>query len=1412
MNEIFRLYLNEKVARHISTMGKAERQRLHEKLDYLAGGIWEGGIQVKKLSGQSKKVVFEGRLSKGDRILFTLGQDNGTTGIYIWALSKHDNVERESRRICPSNVPFLDFALLGQEEKKELYLDEIPQEWYTQESIEEKVESDYGPQKWHILEDMDWQRLEKLAHGNEIDYQLLLSQEQYSVLEKEAPVLLSGTAGSGKTTISVYYLLKKEYLGKRRLFITYSPYLRDFAQRLYHALIHRGPLEDSTPHPEFLTIEELEHRFLPPDSPLNDPAKEVGFAEFQRIIASHPQARKYNAELVWEEIRSIIKGAKPSIPSKRLERLHGELETGRMSIRDRQELASLLSSLERLSFFHSLEKLVRAKTDYTDVQTFAAALGNAPQRGETDVVSALRELVQKKREQLAEPLLTLHEYVQLGAKRAPHFVYDRELIYSIAQFYQKKLQESGLYDEIDLGRWALIERRHAQKTNQEVPSWDLVVCDEIQDMTDLQVELLFSVAVDRNRVFFAGDDRQIINPSGFRWEEVNKRFYEVGIPVPELLRLRMNFRSTGSIVRLANVLLDLKRQVVGVKKSESYEEWKFAGAPPVLIDGLEEERILHVLRMTGADRIILVRSREDREYLKKTLATELVFTIHDAKGLEFETVLLWKFLGSGESEELWSSLAAREELSEDRIPHLRYEINLLYVAVTRSRSILAIYDGVKPSPVWQTAPLSSVVVRAKDETFLEESWKKASTAEEWKQQGTYFFERRYYRAAAECFKNAGEEAKEETALAWAAHEEGDYATSASLFEKQKNHALAAQDWEALGNFKKALENYSLCKDKKALTRLRILSLEQEKRWVEAGDLRYKAKEVDLAIKDWEAGFAYDRLGEIFYKKKNYPKAGRYYERAGKLSEAIRAYTKDKNYSRAAELLLSKGETEEALALIRKRGTPSAYMALCKRTGDPKLIGLAFLDSQTPEEAFRYLADYGNRSPEARDELVETARGFETKRRPLKAAIVYSSLGLHQEAALCYQKAYLFEEAAHEYYRAGNFIVAGREYFKSESYYKAISAWDQVKPEDLKGKLEKVDAISSSYSKLLRRGAKKRDEYDQALANAMFSEAAEYVKKGEYLNALARFRLFGETEPLMDCLAKLGDDDLALDEIVGRNNYALWEIYRKRRPRISLDFKASINRLRYEAPLFKSNKKRSDKDSSDTNSKRAQLRGGVALLKDIFMDVPDESALEASLDCRTFTVNLVSQVFDDKKALLELGEDLIPVLSKMGFFGFIENLFLPYRNKLKPDRSIAPFMQELILRARDSEDYALVLCLTAVQGLKPDTALLERIPVTTSTWKLLAPYEETYEAVLVYLIDIERIDDAVKVLKQHKQHLRAAELLLSKGSYKRAGKILEEARAWDRALAVYTDKGDQKSVDRLLKKMAKAGINQPELPF
>ena len=195
-------------------------------------------------------------------------------------------------------------------------------------------------------------------------------------------------------------------------------------------------------------------------------------------------------------------------------------------------------------------------------------------------------------------------------------------------------------------------------------------------------------------LFFAGDERQTVNPSGFRWEGVRARFYESGSKVPDLSRLSINFRSSGAIVELGNALLDLKRAFVGAGKFESPETWKFSGKAPVVIEGIQETTILDIVRQSGADRIILTRSTEEKLRLKTLLGTELIFTIFEAKGLEFDTVLLWKFIEDRETERLWEAMGKGSDgASEDMIPHLRHELNLLYVAVARAKSILAIYDS-----------------------------------------------------------------------------------------------------------------------------------------------------------------------------------------------------------------------------------------------------------------------------------------------------------------------------------------------------------------------------------------------------------------------------------------------------------------------------------------------------------------------------------------------------------------------------------------------------------------------------------------------------------------------------------------------------------------------------------------------
>ena len=317
-------------------------------------------------------------------------------------------------------------------------------------------------------------------------------------------------------------------------------------------------------------------------------------------------------------------------------------------------------------------------------------------------------------------------------------------------------------DEIDLCRSAL----QLLRGSEERFTYDLVVCDEVQDFSDIQISLIFRLTRNGHNVFLTGDPKQIINPSGFRWEEVKNKFYDLGMPVPDLLKLNLNFRCVGNIVKLSNALLDLKQKLVGLSDTEMREEWKFNGRPPFLLHGMNEREVINGIQLAGAGRIVLVRNRLEQDKLKKALRTELVFTINEAKGLEFDTVFLWKIGDERRSSDLWRRIRDGEALDRSLHPHLKHELNLLYVAVTRARNTLVIYDGDAPSRVWGLDGLRDMLYRTSEKVALSEIWQTASTPEEWEKQGDYFFEREYYPAAMECYKNGGNLKKKEVAQAF----------------------------------------------------------------------------------------------------------------------------------------------------------------------------------------------------------------------------------------------------------------------------------------------------------------------------------------------------------------------------------------------------------------------------------------------------------------------------------------------------------------------------------------------------------------------------------------------------------------------------------------------------------------------
>ncbi len=92
------------------------------------------------------------------------------------------------------------------------------------------------------------------------------------------------------------------------------------------------------------------------------------------------------------------------------------------------------------------------------------------------------------------------------------------------------------------------EARHAYQT-----AYDLVACDEGQDVCPVQYALLKHIVADRYNLTLVGDPAQTI----FGWRGANAealRDFPTDFPTARVLHLQQNFRSTQRIVTLANAL------------------------------------------------------------------------------------------------------------------------------------------------------------------------------------------------------------------------------------------------------------------------------------------------------------------------------------------------------------------------------------------------------------------------------------------------------------------------------------------------------------------------------------------------------------------------------------------------------------------------------------------------------------------------------------------------------------------------------------------------------------------------------------------------------------------------------------------------------------------------------------------
>ncbi len=808
--DFFHILIHPSLVSVIRGESSPVRRQVRKTLERLQFGCWEGGTRVKLLKGVARP-VFEARINLSLRLLFTVGRAAvagaraAESCVLAWDLVDHDHIDRARRLNLSPDTAFLDFEPLAEAELD--HTPASPERTHAPDTPVDRViaaldgtRTAPADDTWRlairwfaldpdvVADDAHWQHL--FDHADIRELELKLSPEQAVTVRTPGPVLLRGTAGSGKTTVCVYRLarLAVEESHARLLFVTLSEALLRSAESLYRDLLATRRQQPPEPGPDFLTLGDLCRRLMnsgpAPDKLVRYPL----FAQWYRTIYG-----REDAALAWEEIRAIVKGS---------------------------------------------------------------------------VVDPEREA------------LTLDEYERLGAKRAPLFVRERPRLYRVFESYRAWCRQEGRYDDTDLARRALaILRRRSDR------EYDHVICDEGQDLTELDMRLLLQLVTSPAGLFLTADPQQIVNPSGFRWAELRSLLRLLpGQEPPPILGLSRNYRSARSIVAVANALVTIKRERTGRSDDDDLQEAALRGPAPVLVQGTPEQALPH-LQGFGPGCAVIAMNTDEEDRLRRDLSTERVFNVSTAKGLEFETVVLWQPLAADLP--LWRNILESDtNLKED--PVARRAIHHLYVAVTRARRHLAVIESdLAAAALWHT-PLLRGLLESDHPDALARLLVNAATPEDWAAEARYFLERQRFRQAAECFRQAGDETAARAADAdwlesigedgragelfrgltmWARagtcfRRGGRHREAAEMFERAEDWPAAAAAFELAGKLRRAADAWQRAGNTDAFRRNLRAHHERRQEWLEAARIALRQHDIPGAIDLYRRGGYHDQAERL----------------------------------------------------------------------------------------------------------------------------------------------------------------------------------------------------------------------------------------------------------------------------------------------------------------------------------------------------------------------------------------------------------------------------------------------------------------------------------------------------------------------------------------------------------------------
>jgi tetratricopeptide (TPR) repeat protein len=362
----------------------------------------------------------------------------------------------------------------------------------------------------------------------------------------------------------------------------------------------------------------------------------------------------------------------------------------------------------------------------------------------------------------------------------------------------------------------------------------------------------------------------------------------------------------------------------------------------------------------------------------------------------------------------------------------------LYVGVTRARNDLVIYDGSDSSILWNSPELGDLVFRTDDADFLNQLWNVISSPEEWRRQGEYFFDREFFRAAMECFKNGGDDARHALAAARYAEQQDRPAEAAAHFERAGRWADAGRNYERAGDARRALATWERAGDRERIRACRAAVLEADGDWSGAADLFLEQGESERAVHCLVQAQRFEEAAALCEKPLKQPaKAAMYYEKAGRLEPAVRLLLRLKQYARAAEFEERLGRLAEAERDWRRGGDPEQLIRFYERTDQSRKLLAIYERARDLDKAVRCL-----RGVKDRPALLREAGALFEAKKYFPALVRFTVLDQRAEIGRCLLALKRYDEAAVVLRETGQFEQAGVAYRRLGQFRESVECFLQ----------------------------------------------------------------------------------------------------------------------------------------------------------------------------------------------------------------------------------------------------------------------------------------------------------------------------------------------------------------------------------